>query len=86
MPTIWGNDTYMGYKVDMALHIGQKSDPNQYYIEHRARSKSYNIPDAEGAKWSDEASDMIWKDIPAELDTKLNINDVLQRWQKYSPV
>lgn len=86
MPTFWGNDTYMGYKIDMALHMGQKSSPKHYYIEHRARSKSYKSTDANGASWSDEKSDALWKDIPTELDTKLNIDDVLQRWQKYSPV
>lgn len=79
-------------KIDLCIHIGM-ADPRLYYsIEHRGHRDGYTMPDVDGEKLRDdearrrEGDDWVWADVPSQLETDLDVRDVLGRWRKHSPV
>lgn len=89
VPLLWDGNS--GARVDFAIHIGMASSQPTYRIERRGHRSGYKSPDVDGEMLTDEdpanrGPGWIWHGLPDELETELDMPDVLARWQKYSPV
>ena len=67
--------------------------PRPYYsIERLGHRDGYAMKDVDGVLLGDrdrqlkEGKDWIWHGIPKELETDLDLDEVLKRWKQYSPV
>lgn len=78
-------------RIDMAVHIGM-AGPNFYEIERVAHREGYAMKDVDGEFLKDqdrqvkEGRDWIWYGVPKELRTDFDLDDVLERWKRHSPV
>ena len=67
-------------------------EEEHYNIECKGHRGGYYMPDKYGEYLGDEkrrqekGEDWIWHGVPAELETDLDMDDVLRRWKAYSPV
>lgn len=90
IPTFW--DTYQGHKVDIAIHIGMNSPQPFYQIERLAHRRGYCHSDVDdelledGEEGKPDNEDWIWYDLPDEIHSDLDIDDVHKRWQGNSLV
>lgn len=90
VPSFW--DTYQGHKIDVAIHIGMAGPRPFYQIERRAHRRGYKSLDVDGKLLADgpegrpDDKDWIWYDMPDEILSELDIDNVLKRWQGHSPV
>lgn len=90
VPSLW--DTYQGHKIDIAIHIGMASPRPFYQIERRAHRRGYTSLDVDnelledGANGKPHNEDWIWYDLPDEILSDLDIDDVHKRWQGHSSV
>ncbi|KAM4054913.1 pyroglutamyl peptidase domain-containing protein [Hirsutella rhossiliensis] len=87
VPAFW--DTYQGRRVDVAIHIGMAGPRPFYHIERKAHRTGYASPDVDGKKLDDQdeakrGDDWIWHGLPDEIETDLDLDNVLQRWQGHS--
>ncbi|KAH6606539.1 hypothetical protein Trco_005692, partial [Trichoderma cornu-damae] len=87
VPSFWG-ETYLGRKIDLVIHIGMAGPRPVYQIESRGHRTGYKAPDVDG-KHLDELEGIrdegwIWHDLPDELRTDLNMQDIWERWQQHS--
>ncbi|KAJ3565134.1 hypothetical protein NP233_g7828 [Leucocoprinus birnbaumii] len=87
VPTFW--DTYQGRKADIVIHIGMASPLPIYQIERRGHRTGYKSIDVDGEILEDEqegmrGEDWIWYGLPDEIETELDLNDVLERWKGHS--
>lgn len=88
VPSFW--DTYQGCKVDVVIHIGMTGPRTYYQIERRAHRRGYRNADVdselpeEGTDGRPDDPDWIWHDLPDEIISDLDIDDVHKRWQAYS--
>lgn len=79
-------------KIDFAIHIGMAGPTLNYSIERRGHRDGYSMKDVCGEFLKDqprkirEGKDWAFADVPAELETDLDLDDVLQRWKANSPV
>ncbi|KAH7170671.1 hypothetical protein EDB81DRAFT_776350 [Dactylonectria macrodidyma] len=88
VPSLW--ETYHGRKVDIVIHIGMAGPRPFYCIERRGHRDGYKHADVDGEKVDEEeerkpGSDWVWRGMPEEIETDLDPEDVLARWQGYSP-
>ncbi|KAF7555632.1 hypothetical protein G7046_g6494 [Stylonectria norvegica] len=80
----------VNYKViDLAVHIGMAGPRPFYCIERRGHRDGYKFADVDGHKLDDDAlrergDHWVWEGMPEELETELDADDVLARWQRYS--
>ncbi|KAM0329840.1 hypothetical protein ACHAQA_004005 [Verticillium albo-atrum] len=78
-------------RIDLCIHIGMAGPRPFYCIEHRGHRDGYAMPDVDNTRLEDETrrreegSDWVWADIPPELETDLDVRDVLKRWRRLSP-
>lgn len=88
VPTLW--ETYQGRKVDLVIHIGMAGPRPFYCIERRGHRDGYKFTDVDGERLDEDGerrdSDWVWRDVPHELLTDLDVGDVLRRWRGYSSV
>ena len=72
----------------MAIHIGMAGPRPYYQIERRGHQEGYKSVDVDGrvGDITEKGRDWIWYGCPEELQTDLNMDDVLGRWQAHSPV
>lgn len=89
VPGFW--DTYQGRKVDLTIHIGMAGPRPVYQIERRGHRDGYNMVDVDGHRVDEDEdhernSDWIWYGLPEELETDLDMEDILKRWKYYSSV
>ncbi|KAL7792915.1 hypothetical protein V8C37DRAFT_379496 [Trichoderma ceciliae] len=87
VPSFW-EETYSGRKIDLVIHIGMAGPRHMYQIESRGHRTGYKSLDVDG-KHLDElegkrGEDWIWHNLPDELKTDLNIQDIWERWQQHS--
>ncbi|CAM1506587.1 Fc.00g062280.m01.CDS01 [Cosmosporella sp. VM-42] len=87
VPSFW--QTYQGRKVDIAIHIGMAGPRPFYCIERKGHRDGYRFADVDGEKLDEEAEKKsgdkwIWHGLPDELETELDVEDVLTRWQGMS--
>ncbi|KAK4451574.1 Pyroglutamyl-peptidase 1 [Podospora aff. communis PSN243] len=100
VPKLWhldgGNDSEDGSqpkpkKIDLAIHIGMAGPRLFYSIERRGHRDGYNMRDVDGELLGDDerrvrqGKDWVWDGMPAELLSDLDMEDVLERWRRYSP-
>ena len=76
---------------DLAIHIGMAGPRPYYQIERRGHRQGYKSKDVDGETLADEdegghGNDWVWYGCPDELETELDMADVLGRWQALSPV
>lgn len=79
-------------KIDLAIHIGMAGPRLFYSIERRGHRDGYVMQDVDGEFLGDaerrarEGEDWVWSGVPGELESALDVEDVLGRWRGYSPV
>lgn len=90
VPSFW-DAPYQGHKIDIAIHIGMAGPRPQWVIERRGHRTGYKALDVDGQFLKDERSgmrgeDWIWHDMPEQIATDLDLQDILMRWQSRSPM
>lgn len=93
VPDLWDLEGKSGRpRIDLAIHIGMALPRPIYQIERRGHRDGYAMKDVDGHFLGDEETharegkEWIWHDMPKELETELDLDDVFERWQKHSPV
>ncbi|PHH75368.1 hypothetical protein CDD82_4479 [Ophiocordyceps australis] len=83
VPTFWNPDGYMGHRIDLAVHLGMAGPRPCYQIERRGHGRGYTAPDVDGCRpdCPDLHQDAC---MPDEIETDLDLDDVLKRWQRHS--
>ncbi|KAI1443996.1 peptidase [Annulohypoxylon stygium] len=88
VPTLWDDP---GRQIDYVVHIGMAGPQPVYSIERRGHRDGYDKPDVDGQLLGDEqrhkreGDKWIWHDVPAELLTDLDIENIYERWVERSP-
>lgn len=84
-------ETEVKPKIDFAIHIGMAGPTPNYSIERRGHRDGYSMKDVCGEFLKDqprkvrEGKDWAFDGVPAELETDLDLDDVLQRWKANCP-
>lgn len=92
VPTFWDRADGGGRtEYDLAVHIGMAGPRPHYQIERRGHRQGYRSKDVDGKMLADEdegghGSEWVWYGCPDELESDLDMVDVLGRWQGLSPV
>ncbi len=93
VPTLWDLDgTQCRPKIDIAIHVGMAGPRQQFVIERRGHRDGYAMKDVDGEFLKDqerrvkEGKNWIWDGTPKELETDLDLDDVLARWKGHCPV
>lgn len=93
VPELWDLEGKSGRpRIDLAVHIGMAGPRPMYQIERRGHRDGYAMKDVEGEflrdqeRHAEEGKDWIWHDMPKELETDLDLDDVLEKWKEHSPV
>lgn len=76
-----------GRTIDAAVHIGMAGPRQVYQVERRAHRQGYRRADVDGETLAEDedSEDWRWRDYPDELETDIDVDDVLQRWKGHSP-
>lgn len=88
VPTLWDDPDQ---KVDYVIHIGMAGPQPVYSIERRGHRDGYDKQDVDGELLGDEqrrkkeGDKWIWHDVPDELLTDLDIENIYKRWVERSP-
>ncbi|KAF4123437.1 hypothetical protein GMORB2_6138 [Geosmithia morbida] len=75
---------------DLVLHIGMAGPRSYYQIERRGHRRGYRSKDVDGEDLSPEADgtlgpeEWIWYGCPDEIESDLDVADVLDRWRRYA--
>ncbi|KAJ4268223.1 hypothetical protein NW762_002285 [Fusarium torreyae] len=77
-------------KIDIVIHIGMAGPRPFYSIERRGHRDGYKHPDVDGEKLDEEEErkphgDWPWRGLPEEIETELELDNVLPLWQGHSP-
>ncbi|KAM0276134.1 hypothetical protein ACHAQH_007060 [Verticillium albo-atrum] len=78
-------------RIDLCIHIGMAGPRPFYCIERRGHRDGYAMPDVDNTRLEDETRrreegpDWVWADVPPDLETDLDVRDVLKRWRQLSP-
>ncbi|RYP21830.1 hypothetical protein DL765_002055 [Monosporascus sp. GIB2] len=89
VPKLWDDPQQ---KIDFAVHIGMAGPQPVYALERLAHRDGYMIKDVDGNLLGDEerhrqeGEKWIWHDMPQEITTDLDIDDVYKIWVERSPV
>jgi pyrrolidone-carboxylate peptidase len=77
-------------RFDVVLHIGMAGPRPFYSIERRGHRDGYKHPDVDGEMVDSEeernSSDWPWRGLPEEIETDLNLDEILPLWCGHSPV
>lgn len=79
-------------KIDLAIHIGMAGPGKYYCLERRGHRDDYKLRDVDGELLGDEerrereGDRWIWAGLPREIETDLDVEDVLERWIRYTSV
>ena len=91
VPVLW-DPSYAGRKIDYVVHIGMAGPRLFYALERQGHRDGYNMKDVDGELLRDdkrreeEGKDWVWYGTPPTIETDLDTDDIMKRWQKYSPV
>ncbi|RTE75213.1 hypothetical protein BHE90_010344 [Fusarium euwallaceae] len=80
---------YSGQRVDVVIHIGMAGPRPFYCIERRGHRDGYKHTDVDGERPDEEeerkpGGDWPWRGLPEEIETELDVEDILARWQGHS--
>jgi pyrrolidone-carboxylate peptidase len=89
VPKLWDG----GRKIDFMIHIGMASGRRFYSVERRGHRDGYYMKDVDDKFLDDlyylkrtrDPKDWIWNDVPEELTTAADIDDVWRRWRLSLP-
>ncbi|PTB81492.1 peptidase C15, pyroglutamyl peptidase I-like protein [Trichoderma longibrachiatum ATCC 18648] len=88
VPTIW-QETYQDRKIDIVIHIGMAGPRLMYQIESRGHRTGYKARDVDGRHLDElegkRNEEWVWHDLPDELRTDLDIDDIWERWLQHTP-
>lgn len=90
VPVLW-DPSYAGRKIDYVVHIGMAGPRLFYALERQGHRDGYNMKDVDGELLRDdkrreeEGKDWVWYGTPPTIETDLDTDDIMKRWQKYSP-
>ncbi|KAK2050329.1 hypothetical protein LZ31DRAFT_537764 [Colletotrichum somersetense] len=90
VPRLW--DPALHPRVDAVVHIGMAGPRLFYSVERRGHRDGYTFPDVDGRRLEDderrreEGDGWVWHGMPPEIETGLDLADVLERWKAHSPV
>ncbi|KAI2609756.1 peptidase [Hypoxylon fragiforme] len=88
VPKLWDSAEQ---KVDCVIHIGMVGPQQVYSIERRGHRDGYDKKDVDGQLLGDEqrreqeGDQWIWHDVPEELLTDLDIENIYKRWVERTP-
>ncbi|KAK4205250.1 putative peptidase [Triangularia verruculosa] len=91
IPSLWHLDSPDHPRIDLAIHIGMAGPRGHYSIERRAHKTGYTMGDVDNNLLSDLDASLPagtahpWEDLPEELLSGLDMEDVLERWRKFCP-
>lgn len=91
VPRLWDEERQNGGRYDAVIHIGMAGPRDVYRIERRGHRDGYKSKDVDGEKLGDQDEEGVheegwyWEGMPEELQTELDVDDILQRWQSHSP-
>lgn len=92
VPSLWDLERKTSRpRIDLAIHIGMAGPRPMYQLERRGHRDGYAMRDVDGEFLRDqerhaaEGRSWIWHGMPKELETDLELDDVLERWRKHSP-
>ncbi|KAI1036850.1 hypothetical protein LB503_002905 [Fusarium chuoi] len=75
-------------KFDIVIHVGMAGPRPFYSIERRGHRDGYKHPDVDGeyidGEEERERNDWPWRGLPEEIETELNLDEILPLWQGYS--
>ncbi|KAH8179976.1 pyroglutamyl peptidase domain-containing protein [Sarocladium implicatum] len=80
-----------GKGYDAVIHIGMAGPRSIYQIERRGHRDGYKSKDVDGKMLGDQDEEgnhvegWYWEGMPEELQTELDIEDILKRWREHSP-
>ncbi|EJT73285.1 hypothetical protein GGTG_10130 [Gaeumannomyces tritici R3-111a-1] len=78
-------------KIDLLLHLGMAGPRPYYSIERRGHRDGYRGRDVDDELLNDEErhrqerEGWVWHGLPHDLETDLDLEDVVLRWRGYSP-
>ncbi|KAM0274123.1 hypothetical protein ACHAPA_001074 [Fusarium lateritium] len=76
-------------RCDVVLHIGMAGPRPFYSIERRGHRDGYKHADVDGEMVDSEeernSSDWPWRGLPEEIETDLNLDEILPLWCGHSP-
>ncbi|KAK4165742.1 hypothetical protein QBC43DRAFT_207945 [Cladorrhinum sp. PSN259] len=78
VPLLWET-----YKPHYTIHIGMAGPRAFYSIERRGHRDGYKMRDVDGSFLGE--TEKFDTDLPEELETDLDVGDVLVRWRGFSP-
>jgi hypothetical protein len=90
VPSLWNKNR--GRKIDLMIHLGMAGSERAYSLEKKAHRDGYKHPDVDNEKLNDDArrkdegSKWIWYGTPEELETDIDVYDVVDRWRSSFPV
>ncbi|KDN63260.1 hypothetical protein CSUB01_06514 [Colletotrichum sublineola] len=90
VPQLWDPATHP--RIDAAVHIGMAGPRLFYSVERRGHRDNYTFPDVDGRRLEDderrreEGDDWVWHGMPPEIETGLDLAEVLELWKAHSPV
>ncbi|KAK6226857.1 pyroglutamyl peptidase [Colletotrichum tabaci] len=89
VPQLWDPATHP--RIDAAVHIGMAGPRLFYSVERRGHRDGYAFPDVDGNRLGDEerrreeGDGWVWHGMPPEIETGLDLEEVLGRWRGHSP-
>ncbi|KAK2009592.1 peptidase C15, pyroglutamyl peptidase I-like protein [Colletotrichum eremochloae] len=89
VPQLWDPATHP--RIDAAVHIGMAGPRLFYSVERRGHRDNYTFPDVDGHRLEDderrreEGDDWVWHGMPPEIETGLDLAEVLELWKAHSP-
>ncbi|WQF78108.1 Putative peptidase C15, pyroglutamyl peptidase I [Colletotrichum destructivum] len=89
VPQLWDPATHP--RIDAAVHIGMAGPRLFYSVERRGHRDGYSFPDVDGNRLGDEerrreeGDGWVWHGMPPEIETGLDLEEVLVRWRGHSP-
>lgn len=91
VPQLWQLDETKS-RIDAVIHIGMAGPAPTYSLERRGHRDGYALKDVDGELLKDqdrrlkEGKDWVWHGMPKEIETDLDLDDILDRWTRHSPV
>ncbi|KAL2136295.1 hypothetical protein VTI74DRAFT_4530 [Chaetomium olivicolor] len=94
VPRLWDLDHALHPdrpRLDLVIHVGMAGPRLFYSIERRGHRDGYTMADVDGQFLGDEqrrreeGERWVWDGVPEELQTEVDVEDVLGRWRGHAP-
>ncbi|KAF3768996.1 hypothetical protein M406DRAFT_43866 [Cryphonectria parasitica EP155] len=87
IPRLWRPEFTGVPRIDFVLHIGMASIRPQYVLESLGHRDGYRLADLDNRLPIQDPArdDWPWQGIPSQLVTELDVDGVMDRWEKHLP-